>query len=187
MDRTALELELNRSRDWLLEAFAAMSAEDLARGVTASEHDPSVMWTPKDHLSHLAGIELNFVRMVRRHLEGDTNPVALRQDDSGRERSREEIMASVHAFTEGWAEQHRASPLGDIIALGARARAATLQLMSELSDAQLAERLPGAPWADGTIGGVLATNAAHGKMHWTWMKEGFERLGLTPPAGAPSR
>ncbi len=40
-----------------------------------------------------------------------------------------------------------------------------------LSDVQLEEVLPGAPWADGTVGGVLAANADHGRMHWKWVKD----------------
>ena len=35
------------------------------------------------------------------------------------------------------------------------------------------EKLPGAPWADGTIGGVLAVNGDHGRMHWSWVREGI--------------
>jgi hypothetical protein len=58
-----------------------------------------------------------------------------------------------------------------VVALGASARAITLQLLSELTDEQLEETLPGAPWADGTIGGVLAANADHGRMHWKWAKD----------------
>jgi hypothetical protein len=122
--------------------------------------------------------------MVRRHLEGDANPVGLMTDDKGQERSREDLMKGVHAMTEAWAEKHRAHSLSEVIAVGQRARAATLQLISELSDEQLLEKLPGAPWADGTIGGVLGTNADHGRMHWRWLKEGFEAQGLAAPAGA---
>ena len=59
--------------------------------------------------------------------------------------------------------------------------------LRQMSDEQLAEKLPGAPWADGTIGGVLGANADHGRMHWNWMKEGFEKQGITPPAGANAR
>lgn len=183
MNRTEIEVKLNRDRAWLLEAYAALTPEDLTRGVTVSEHDPAGRWSPKDHLAHLAGIELNFVRMIRRHLQGEANPVGLRQDDDGRERSRDEIMASVHAMTEEWTRRHREKSLAEVIALGQAARAATLQLLSELSEEQIAETLPGAPWADGTIGGVLATNADHGRMHWRWVREGFEALGREPPGG----
>lgn len=33
--------------------------------------------------------------------------------------------------------------------------------------------VPGAPWADGTVGGVLAVNGDHGRMHWSWLREGL--------------
>jgi hypothetical protein len=184
MNRIEIETKLNRDRAWLLEAFAAMQPDDLRRGVTRSEHDPAIMWSPADHLVHLAGIELNFVRMVRRHLEGVANPVGLLSDDNGRERSRDEIMKGVHAMTEAWAAKHRGRPLSEIVAVGQQARAQTLELLADLTDAQLSERLPGAPWADGTIGGVLAANADHGRMHWRWLKEGFAALGLVPPRGS---
>ena len=36
--------------------------------------------------------------------------------------------------------------------------------------------IPGAPWADGTVGGIMAANADHGRRHFTWAKEGT----LTP-------
>lgn len=182
MNRIEIETKLNRDRAWLLDAFSQMPEEDLWRGVTESEHDPSKTWTPKDHLVHLARIEFNFAAMIRKHIEGHANPVGLRQDDSGRERSREEIMASVHAMTEAWAERHRAKSLSEVVAVGQAARAETFKLLGELSDEQLAATLPGAPWADGTIGGVLAANADHGRMHWRWMREGFERNGLVPPS-----
>ena len=90
-------------------------------------------------------------------------------------------MATVHEMTESWTVEHRDKSLSDVVALGQRARGETLALMAELSDEQLVEKLPGAPWADGTIGGVLATNADHGRMHWHWVKEGMAKVGMTPP------
>ncbi|MFN0094189.1 MAG: DinB family protein [Dehalococcoidia bacterium] len=181
LTRAEIEIKLNRDRAWLVETYSRLSEADLVRPATPSEHDPATEWNAKDHLAHLSLIELNFVRMVRRHLAGDANPVNLRADDSGRERSREEIMQMVHAMTEDWARQHHDKSLADVLAIGQRARGETLQLMSELSDAQLAETLPGAPWADGTVGGVLGVNADHGRMHWHWVKEGFRAKGLDVP------
>jgi len=35
----------------------------------------------------------------------------------------------------------------------------------------LSERLEGAPWADGTLGGVLGVNVDHAHMDWTWVTE----------------
>ena len=55
------------------------------------------------------------------------------------------------------------------MALTAAARGETLQLLAELSDDQLVEPLPGAPWADGTLGGVLGANADHAETHWKWV------------------
>ena len=77
MDRIEIEIKLNKDRAWLLDTYAALSEDELTTGVTPSEHDPSTMWSTKDHLAHLAGIERNFVRMIRRHVSGDANPVGL--------------------------------------------------------------------------------------------------------------
>ena len=169
MDRIEIEATLNKDRAWLLETFAALSPDDLTRGVTPSEHDPNSRWSPKDHLAHLTGIERNFNGMIRRHVAGDANPVGLLKDANGKPRTREEIMVQVHTMNEAWVLDYRPKSLSEVVALGQGARAETLALLSELTDAQLAEKLPGAPWADGTIGGVLATNAAHGRMHWGWI------------------
>ena len=51
-------------------------------------------------------------------------------------------------------------------------RADTLALLAELTDEQLASKIPGVPWADGTVGGIMAANASHGRMHWGWATEG---------------
>ena len=173
MNRTDIEIKLNRDRAWLLDTFAHLSEHDLMRPATTSEHDANASWNAKDHLAHLAGIEKNFVAMVRRHLEGNPNPVALRTNPDGTDRSMEQIMATVHEMTERWVVEHRAKSLSEVVALGEAARAETLALLSALTDDQLAEKLPGAPWSDGTIDGVLSVNADHGRMHWQWAKEGL--------------
>ena len=171
MNRIEIETTLNNDRVWLLNAMSELSEEQLVRPLTPSEHDASNMWTATDHFVHLALIERNFAAMIRRHIGGDSNPVGLRTDASGQPRTVEQIMATVHAMTEEWQVQHGGITLSAAIAVTASARSVTLQLLSELSDEQLAETLPGAPWADGTVGGVLAANAGHGRMHWQWSKE----------------
>ena len=171
MKRIEIENKLNDGRRWVLDHFGAMAPEDLHRPLTPSEHDPDNLWTPLDHFAHLALIEENFERMIRRHMAGHDNPVGLRHDESGAPRTREQIMATVHAMTESFQRDHHEESLSEIVALTARARAGTLRLLGELSDEQLNEALPGAPWADGTLGGVLGANADHGRMHWTWVTE----------------
>lgn len=173
MDRTQIEIKLSKDRAWLLTTVAALSPDDLRRGATKSEHDSGTMWSVKDHLAHLAGIETNFVAMIRKHLAGDPNPVALRSNPDGTARTMEQVMAVVHEMTERWVVEHREKSLSEVVALGEAARAETLALMAELTDEQLAEKLPGAPWSDGTIGGVISVNADHGRMHWQWASEGL--------------
>lgn len=173
MNRSEIEIKLNRDRAWLLETVAGMAEEDVVKPATKSENDASKMWSAKDHLAHLIGIERSFNMMIRRHLDGDANPVALRHDDQGKERTMADIMAGVHRMNEQWVEEHRAKPLTDIVAIGQQMRSETLELLAGLSDDQLLEKLPGAPWADGTIGGVLAVNADHGRQHWKWVKDGW--------------
>jgi len=173
MNRTELEVKLNRDRAWLLETYAAMPSDLLLRAATRSENDPGNFWTAKDHLAHLAGIEGMFNRMIRRHIAGDSNPVGLMTTPDGAPRSREEILAGVHAMNEEWIRRHKDKSLSEVVALGQKLRSETLALMAELTDEQLAEKLPGAPWADGTVGGVLGVNGDHGRTHYHTAAEGL--------------
>jgi hypothetical protein len=182
MDRSEIEIALCRARATLLEWYASIPIEDVERGITPSEHDPATRWNALDHLAHLAGIERGFNVMIRRGLTGNSDPVGLLTERDGTTRTREQIMARVHATTEAWVREHRGKSLSETVALGQEIRAETLALLASLTDAQLLQPLPGAPWADGTIGGVLATNAAHARMHTKWALEGFAAAGIAVPA-----
>ncbi|OAI39737.1 hypothetical protein AYO38_07165 [bacterium SCGC AG-212-C10] len=128
-----------------------------------------------DHFVHLALIEHNFVGMIRRHLAGEANPVGLRQRDDGSDRPMEEIMKMVHKMTEDWASEHRGKSFSALVAVTLAGRAETLKLLAELTDEQLLEKLPGAPWSDGTIGGVLSVNGMHGRGHFKWATDGLAK------------
>lgn len=171
MKRVEIETTLNDSRNWVLATMARLSEADLRAPLTKSESDPQSYWSALDHFAHLALVEQDFVAMIRRQLKGGTNPVGLLADDGGTTRTREQIMAIVNDHAETFQRQHHEDSLSAIVALTGEARAATLALLSELSDDQLEETLVGAPWADGTIGGVLGTNAGHAAMHWRWVTE----------------
>jgi hypothetical protein len=171
VNRIDIETKLNESRTWLLEHVKNLPKHDLHEPLTPSEHDPENKWSPLDHVSHLALIEGDFQQMIRRFLSGEKNPVGLLEADDGQKRTREQIMAIVNASTEKFQREHHHDSLSQVVALTAKARAATLMLLSELSDEQLEQVLPGAPWADGTIGGVLGANADHARMHWKWLVE----------------
>ena len=193
MNRAEIEIKLNNDRVWLLEQYAAMSDEDRSRPITVSKHDGAAEWSAKDHLVHLSGIERAFNRMVRRHLEGDPNPVGLSAKPDGsaptREemmrvlketteealRKREEIMARVHAMNEEWVAKHRDKSFNEVVAIGQKVRGETLELLASLTDEQLQQQLPGAPWGDGTIGGVIAINGDHGRRHYDSVAAGLAR------------
>lgn len=168
LDRTEIEVKLNTGRVWTLETWLALPEADLLRDATRSEHDPDTHWSAKDHLAHLAGIEHRFIDIIRRHSAGDRHALGFSNPD-GTFMTRDEIMARVHSMTEAWVREHRSKSLSEVVALGQSARAATLALLAELMDDQLAEKVRGAPWADGTVGGILGVNADHAHMHWTWV------------------
>ena len=171
MDRVTLERKLNEGRDWLLGNYGGLSEEQLRRPLTVSQHDSESRWSALDHFAHLALIERNFAAIVRRHVAGRSDPVGLWTNELGQPRSREEVMASVHQMTEEWQQAHHLDTFSEVVALTSAAREATIQLIAELSDAQLQESIPGAPWADGTISGVLGANVDHGRSHWKWVEE----------------
>jgi len=82
-------------------------------------------------------------------------------------------MKNVHTMTEAWVLEHREKTLSEVVALGQYVRADTLALLASLRDEQLDDKLPGAPWGDGTIGTLLAVPADHGRRHYRRVKDGF--------------
>lgn len=170
MNRIELERKLIESRERLLENFGELSDEELRRPRTPSEHDSNNQWSALDHLVHLALIERNFNAIIRQHFTGNANPVDLLNDEQGRARTPEQFMATVHEWNEEWQREHHHDTFSKVVAITAFARGETLQLMSELTDCQLEERLPQAPWADGTVLGVFGINADHADTHLRWVE-----------------
>ena len=169
--REEIKKKLASARETLLSRYRSMSDEELARPCTESQ-DGGQPWSAKDHLAHLAMIEQAFQGMIERHLTGASNPVGL---GGG---SMADVMARVHHGNERNVDEHRGDDLETLIKGLDEARAASLALLDRLTDDQLAEPLPGAPWDDGTIGGVILTNAHHDRQHLAWAEEG-----LASPAG----
>lgn len=173
MNRTEIEIKLSKDRAWVLENFAAMSEETLHRGITASREDPESKWSAKDHLAHLVGIEIAFNGIIKRHLEGQGNAIGIGVNEDGSRRSREEVMAVVHAMNEDWVKKHHDKSFDEIVALGQKVRGETLALLASLSDEQLNEQVPEAPWSDATIGGIIAVNGDHARQHFSWVTAGL--------------
>ena len=173
MNRIEIECKLNTDRSWLLETLAAMSEEELNAPRTPSEHDASKMWSFADHFIHTTLIEKNWNAMFRRHLAGGTG-MNLGRNADGSPQPREQVMAGIHKWTEAWAEEHRGKSLNELVQVGLAARAETLSLLAELTDEQLDSKIPGTPWADSTVGGIMAANADHGRTHFKWAKAGTD-------------
>ena len=173
MNRVEIEIELHRGRIAALEWITSLSEEELRAPRTRSEHDPDSWWSHADHFIHTTLIERNFNQMVRRHLRGEQGMDRAMVDESGKAtRPAADIMAYVHSFTEGWKVEQQDKSLDELIRVGLEARADTLALLAELDDEQLASKIPGAPWADGTVGGVLSIHSGHGRLHRKWSEEG---------------
>lgn len=166
--REEIIAKLDKEEARLLEHYRKLSPDDLERPCTSSEVDGATPWCAKDHLAHLAMIERAFQGMIKRTIEGSSNPVGL--DIKG---DREAAIARVHQGNQDNVEAHRGDNLDSLIASLADARADTRRLLDTLTDEQLATKVPGAPWMDGTIGGVILTNAHHQIQHWKWVEEGL--------------
>lgn len=170
MDRIDIEIKLHRDRAWLLERLGAMSPEELTAPRTFSEHDPESRWSYADHFIHTTLIERNWNAMFRRHVGGEQGlEPRLRSD--GSPQSMDEIMATIHSWTEEWKAEHSGTAFVELVRIGQAVRAETLALLAELSDEDLTSKIPGAPWADGTVGAIMAANADHGRMHFAWAEE----------------
>lgn len=163
---------LNEDRAWLINTYSQLSEAELTEPVTPSEHNSSKTWNAKDHLVHLILIERNWNDIIRRHVAGEKGTAGFITDSDGNRPPLEEVTAAVHEWTESWADEHREDTLDEIVALGQQTRGETLQLLSELTQEQLDGTIPGAPWAGGGVGEILAANAGHGRMHWAWVKAG---------------
>jgi hypothetical protein len=181
MNRLEIETKLNRDRTDMLEFCAAMGPDEVGRGLTPSRHDSTVLWSAKDHLAHLAGIEKVFNAMIRRHLAGDPRPVKLATAEDGSPLTPEQIMPGVHAMNDDWIAEHKGKSLSEVVALGQKIRAETLELLASVTDEQLGEKIPGAVWGDGSIGALLAINGGHSQQHVGFVSRAAEKRASSKP------
>ena len=167
--RTEIIETLNVSQEHLFALVRAWTPEELERPCTASEVPGGPPWRPKDHVMHLALIERTFQGMVRRTIAGELDPVGFSRTGAT---SREEVLAWIHRRNQAYIEEHQNDSREQILTDLAATRQQSLDLLAQLTDEQLALPIPGAPWADGTVGGILMTNAQHATQHLSWITEG---------------
>jgi hypothetical protein len=123
VNRIEIEIELHRGRADALEWVSSLSEEGQREPRTRSEHDPESWWTPADHFVHTTLIERSFNEMVRRHLRGEQGMDSAMVDPSGKAlRPLEDLMAYVHAYTEGWKKEQEGKPLDELVRVVRRHR-----------------------------------------------------------------
>ncbi|MEO8971209.1 MAG: DinB family protein [Ktedonobacteraceae bacterium] len=164
---------LAEAHEDLLAYYRALTPEELESICTASEVPDGEPWRPKDHLAHLTLIEHAFQGMVRRTLKGSADPVGFSRTGAT---TREEILAWIHRNNQAYVDAHRNDSLETLLADLAHTRQETLTLLDQLTDEQLSLPLPGAPWGDGMVGGILMTNAHHEQQHLAWMQQGLHQV-----------
>lgn len=168
-DRQQIVTTLAEQRRELERRYRAFPDDVVEQPCTESEAESGGRWTPKDHLAHLLRVEVAFLALARRAAGGDTTTPALGQAGA----SREDVLARVHRDNERHVESLRDRSVEDLLGELAAAREETLAFIDTVGDDQLDLPIPGAPWGDGTIGGVLAANAGHELQHLAWVDDGL--------------
>ncbi len=163
---------LEQALETLFARYRSLTPEELEISCTESEAPDSSPWRPKDHLAHLAFIERSFQRIIQRMLRGKSDPVGFTSIGTG---SRPEVLAWIHDNNQKNIEAHQNDDIETLLTDLLSARRDTLALLDQLTDSQLNEQVPGAPWGGGSIGGILVTNAHHERLHLGWIEEGLHQ------------
>jgi uncharacterized damage-inducible protein DinB len=169
-DRATIVSTLETQRAELERRIRSLDAELLSTPCTSSEDPDGDDWSAKDHLAHLLRIERAFLGMSRLTIAGDPAPIKIGGS------TREERLAQIHSDNENQVAERKDADVERLLAELSETRKETLAFIAELSDEQLATPIPGAPWGDGTIGGVLMANAGHERQHLAWVDEGLAAL-----------
>ncbi len=164
-DRNTILSVLADQRTELEQTYRSFSEDVVTTPCTDSEDPDGAPWAPIDHLGHLLRIEKAFLGMARLTVGGDEAPIKIGGS------TWEEKIAQVHRDNEAHLESLRPLSVETLLSELADARVDTIGFIAELSDEQLTTPIPGAPWGDGTIGGVLMANAGHEQQHMAWVAD----------------
>ncbi len=163
---------LAKNRTTLLARYHAFTSDELARVCTQSEAPDGSPWRPLDHLAHLVDVERSFQWISKRAIAGHPDPTGFLKIEGG---AHDAVMAYIHNRNEKVAQARHADDLDHLFADLAEARAGTLALLAATTDEQLAFPAHGAPWDDGTVGGLLITIAHHDLQHLGWVEAGLRK------------
>ncbi len=170
--RSEILATLAASQEQVMAYFQRLSPEELERPCTASGVPGEAPWRAKDHFAHLAENERNIQILLRLTRDGATSlPGNL---DA---MSREERLAFSNQRNQSYVNAHRDDSMQTLVADLDAAREATLTLLEEFTDEQLALHPSFSFAADRTAGDLFAANAQHAAAHLTWIEDGW-RQGL---------
>lgn len=169
--REQLLAALTEQRDRLNAWFAARTPEEMERPVTPSEVEGGEMWRLKDHLAHALGVERYLQGVVKRTLAGAEDPAGFYTSIGSLDR--EALMRAINLANERSYAKYRDEPVDTLLARLAETRQATLALLSELSDEQLAQESPHSPFGRGTVRDLFRQMARHDGQHVDWVTEAF--------------
>ena len=165
--RNEITAALAAQRERLGAWYRALPDEELARPLTASEAPGGAMWSPKDHLAHVLGVERFFQGAIRRAVGGAEDALGFftqtgTDDHAGH-------MNLINQANQRSVEKYYDLALGDIFTRLDETRQATLAQLGDLSDAQLAQPVAHSPFGDGTLGALFLTIAEHAGQHLGWL------------------
>lgn len=164
---------LNKQMEIFQSFMRGLTPAQLSQPCTDSEVPGAAPWTPKDHIPHAARVERAFVRLVESTIAGEADPIGIvRGGGSGKGT---DFASWVHQSNQQNVEENHDRSLDDLLASLDKTRARTLTFLEGLSDEQLTMPVPSAPWADSTVGGILATIGHHQVQHLNWIKEGLSK------------
>lgn len=170
---TALASQRERIEAW----FHALSDAQMTQPATASEVEGGQMWTPKDHLAHVLGVERYFHGVIKRAADGAEDATGFYTQTGTDDRAAWRNLANQS--NERLAEKYRDTPAEALFARLGETRQATLALLGALDDEQLAQSVPHSHFGDGTIGGLFMTIAQHGGQHLAWLNDALGNAGAT--------
>jgi hypothetical protein len=169
--RTEILAELERALAELEADARSLTPDQLERRCTESEVPGGAPWSPKDHVAHLIRVERSFLTYARRTVEGVAEPIAIAFSRMGG--NEDEVRAAIHLANQRQVEDLASRSLDELFAELRAARADTLAFIEGHDDGTLARPVPGSPWGDGTIGGMLGRNAVHQINHLHTYREGL--------------
>jgi hypothetical protein len=169
--RAEIETELEEALTAFEAAARALTPEQLVRPCTESEAPGSGAWSAKDHVAHVVRVERFFLGVATRAAAGDPDPIAFSRLGS----NQDEVRAAIHRDNQRHVEELASRSLDQLFDDLRSARTATLAFIDAHEETVLATPVPGSPWGDGTIGGLLGRNAAHELIHLQTFQEGLAR------------